>query len=110
MPVMLSVKDGYDRWSELYDDDLNPLVMIEEPHVDALLGDVAGVTVADIGCGTGRHALRLAARGGDVTAVDFSAGMLAKARAKPGAERVTWVEHDLAQPLPFATGSFDRVV
>jgi malonyl-CoA O-methyltransferase len=32
------------------------------------------------------------------------------ARAKPGADRVTWIEHDLARPLPLATGTFDRVV
>jgi malonyl-CoA O-methyltransferase len=108
--VILPVRDGYDRWSQLYDVEQNPLVMIEEPHVDAWLGEVAGLAVADIGCGTGRHAHRLAARGAVVTAVDFSDGMLAKARAKPGADRVTWVEHDLARPLPLATGAFDRVV
>lgn len=110
MALVLSVREGYDRWSELYDGDGNPLCMLEEPHVDRLLGDVSGLAIADIGCGTGRHALRLAARGARVTAVDFSAGMLAKARAKPGAADVTWVEHDLARPLPLPSGGFDRVV
>ena len=110
MALVLPVREGYDRWAELYDGDGNPLCMLEEPHVDRLLGDVRNVTVADIGCGTGRHALRLAGHGARVTAVDFSAGMLAKARAKPGADQVTWVEHDLASKLPFLDASFDRVV
>jgi malonyl-CoA O-methyltransferase len=110
MAIVLSVREGYDRWSELYDGDGNPLCMLEEPHVDRLLGDVRQLAVADIGCGTGRHALRFASHGARVTAVDFSAGMLAKARAKPGAEQITWVEHDLTSELPFAAATFDRVV
>lgn len=110
MALVLSVREGYDRWAELYDGDGNPLCMLEEPHVDRLLGDVRGLAIADIGCGTGRHALRLAGHGAHVTAVDFSAGMLAKARAKPGAEQVTWVEHDLTSELPLPARSFDRVV
>ena len=104
------VRAGYDRWAEVYDHDGNPLVALEEPEVDAALGDVRGRTLLDLGCGTGRHALRLAAAGARVTALDFSAGMLAAARAKPGADGVTFVEHDLHTPLPFADASFERVV
>ena len=70
---------------------------------------MAGLTVADIGCGTGRHALRLAAAGARVTAVDFSEAMLQRARAKPGAEAITFVRHDLAKPFPLASAAFDRV-
>ena len=102
--------DGYDRWSDVYDGDGNPLVLLEEPHVARLLGDVQGLSVLDVGCGTGRHAVRLAAQGARVTGVDFSAGMLRKARQKPGSENVTFVEHSITEPLPFAPGSFDRVV
>ena len=36
--------------------------------------------------------------------------MLAQARAKPGADRVRFLAHDLRQPLPFADACFDRVV
>jgi SAM-dependent methyltransferase len=108
--VILPTKDGYDRWSAVYDDDGNPLVLLEEPRVDQLLGDVAGCTVLDVGCGTGRHAVRLAQAGAVVTAVDFSPGMLARARAKPGAQAVTFLEHDVSRPLPLPGGAFDLVV
>jgi malonyl-CoA O-methyltransferase len=84
---------------------------MEEPEVDRLLGPPAGLDVADIGTGTGRHALRLAAAGARVTAVDFSEQMMAKARAKPGAARVRFVAHDLTRPpLPLPAAGFDRVV
>ncbi len=100
---------GYDRWAEVYDREDNPLVLLEEPQLASLAGDVAGLAVADIGCGTGRHALRFAAAGARVTAVDFSDAMLERARAKPGAEAVRFVRHDLAEPLPLTDAAFDRV-
>lgn len=106
----VSTKIGYDRWAGIYDAEDNPLVGVEEPRVTALLGNVRGLRLADVGCGTGRHALRLAAAGAEVLAFDFSEGMLAKARAKPGAERVKWQQHDLADRLPLPDGSVDRVV
>jgi ubiquinone/menaquinone biosynthesis C-methylase UbiE len=109
-PTVLPAKDGYDRWSEVYDEDGNPLVFLEESHVTRTLGNVAGLSILDVGCGTGRHAVRLAQSGAKVTGIDFSSGMLARAKSKPGAETVTFLEYDIAQPLPFEAGSFDRVL
>jgi SAM-dependent methyltransferase len=85
-------------------------VAMEEPRVDELLGEVRGLTVLDIGCGTGRHAIRLAARGAIVHALDFSPAMLERARAKAQSGAVFFQEHDLSLPLPFRAESFDRVV
>ncbi len=109
-PEKSAVQRGYDRWSEIYDHEANPLIGLEEPLVREALGDVAGLAVLDLGCGTGRHALWLASAGATVTAVDFSEGMMEKARAKPGAGKVRFLVHDLHEQLPFADGVFDRVV
>lgn len=107
--VILPTQAGYDRWAEFYDGEDNPLVLLEEKRLPPLAGEVAGLTVADIGCGTGRHALRLAAAGARVSAVDFSEAMLQRARSKPGAEAITFVRHDLAKPIPLESAAFDRV-
>lgn len=104
------VQAGYDRWAAVYDHDANPLVALEEPVLRAAVGDPVGLRVLDLGTGTGRHALWLAGRGAEVTALDFSEGMLRQARARPNAERVRFLQHDLHAPLPFADGSFDCVV
>ena len=45
-------------------------------------GDGSIVSVLDLGCGTGNHALPLSRRGYDVTGVDRSEGMLFQARQK----------------------------
>jgi len=88
----------------------NWLLELEEPEVDRALGDVKDLEVLDVGAGTGRHAVRVAQCGARVTAVDFSEEMLAKARQKTGADRVRWLVHDVALPLPFEARSFDRVL
>lgn len=106
----VSVRDGYDRWAEIYDDEDNPLIAVERQHLPALLGDVRGLSVLDAGCGTGRHSIELATAGANVSAFDLSPGMLARARAKPGGDRVRFFEHDLDEALPIADGSIDLVI
>jgi malonyl-CoA O-methyltransferase len=106
----LTTKEGYDRWAAIYDVEENPVILLEEQHLPPLLGDVRGLAVADLGCGTGRHAIRLAAAGARVTALDFSDGMVARARGKPGWERVEFIAHDLSERLPLPDRSFDRVL
>ena len=109
-PRVLPTQEGYDRWAATYDTMGNWLLELEEPEVDRALGVVSGLAVLDVGAGTGRHAIRLAEGGARVTALDFSEGMLARARGKPGADRVRWLAHDVITPLPFPDGSFDRVL
>ncbi len=107
---VVGTREGYDRWASLYDGEDNPLIRLDRRTWDALVGEVAGRRVLDVGCGTGRQSLRLAERGAIVTGIDFSEGMLARAAAKPGAARVSWVRHDAEAMLPFADGAFDIIV
>ena len=65
-----------------------------------------GDRVLDACCGTGDLALAAHELGGDVTGLDFSPAMLARARRKSGA--VSWVEGDV-RATPFADASFDAV-
>ncbi len=62
----------------------------EARYVEALLSP--GSRVLDAGCGTGRVAVELAARGLAVTGVDNDTSMLSVARRSPA---VLWFEQDL---------------
>ena len=108
--VRIPVREGYDRWAEVYDTDGNPLTALEERHIGDLVGDVSGLAVVDVGCGTGRHAVRLAAAGARVTALDFSTRMLEVARTRAGAGRVRFMLHDVTTRLPIDDGAADRVL
>ncbi|TFV86012.1 class I SAM-dependent methyltransferase [Blastococcus sp. CT_GayMR16] len=68
-----------------------------EPNaqVAALLADLPPGDAVDLAAGEGRHALWLAGLGWHVTAVDFSDVGLARGRAQPGADRVSWVTADV---------------
>ena len=107
---LAGVRDGYDRWAEVYDHDANPLTALEEPRVRGALGDVRGRDVLDLGCGTGRHTEWLAEAGARITAIDFSRGMLDEARRRVSSGSATFIAHDLREPLPLRDASFDAVV
>jgi ubiquinone/menaquinone biosynthesis C-methylase UbiE len=63
----------------------------------ALVAPLEGRTVVDLGCGTGLLEGHILPRIGDgrIVAVDFSAEMLALARARHGSDRVTWLCRDV---------------
>jgi SAM-dependent methyltransferase len=50
--------------------------------LDRALGDVAGLEVVDVACGTGRASMHLARRGAKVTGLDFAPRALDAARAE----------------------------
>lgn len=108
--IHLNSQEGYDRWSTIYDDELNPLVGLEEPVVRGWLSSPAGLRVADVGCGTGRHSVWLAEAGASVDAYDPSPGMMAKARDKLVRPGVRFHEHRLPDALPAADDTFDVVL
>jgi demethylmenaquinone methyltransferase / 2-methoxy-6-polyprenyl-1,4-benzoquinol methylase len=65
-----------------------------------------GSRALDVATGTGDLAIELAARGAEVTGLDFSEPMLVLARGK--APDVEWVEGN-ALELPYGDGEFDAV-
>lgn len=102
--------DDYDaRWTQMAA--AGESVHGEADLVEACLRAEGGTRVLDAGCGTGRVAIELAARGFAVVGADADPAMLASARAK--APDLPWIEADLAAldaaPGP-ADGPFDLVV
>ena len=63
--------------------------------VAELLDGLPPGTAVDLAAGEGRHALWLAQRGWEVTAVDFSAAGLARGQVQAGADLVRWVTADV---------------
>src|ERR671914_1108316 len=70
-----------------------------------------GMEVLDVGCGTGNATIPAARMGARVTGLEPSADLLAIARerAADAMVEIDWVQGDPAK-LPFADGSFDRVI
>ena len=87
-----------DRIAEVYDDLYGSLGSPEHvnPVVDALTALAGGRRILELGIGTGRIALPLAARGVEVHGIDASAAMVEKMRRKPGGDRIPVTLGDFA--------------
>jgi malonyl-CoA O-methyltransferase len=106
----VTIQDAYTAWAATYDEDRNRTRDLDEEVTAASLGGQHYAAIVELGCGTGKNTALLAQVGAQVTALDFSAGMLARARAKVDAPNVTFVEADLTQPWPIESGAADLVV
>lgn len=108
--IMLSTEEGYDRWSEIYDTNNNPLTALDESvFFDHFPEDISDLHIVDLGCGTGRVSRMLACEGAIVTGIDGSRGMLNKARKVSG-DSITYMYHNFEAPLPHKNGVFDHVI
>ena len=98
------------RWDERYAE-RDRLWSIEPNRTVAeVVGPMSPGRALDLGAGEGRHALWLAERGWQVTAVDFSAVGIDRARAQPGADRVEWVIADVRSWTPPRGATYDLVL
>jgi SAM-dependent methyltransferase len=97
-------QSGWTSKASAYDQHFAP---VADQAMDAILdrvGEVAGLELLDICCGTGNLAAAAATRGAHVTAIDFAPTMIEIARMKvPGAR----FEVGDAEALRFPGGSFD---
>lgn len=78
----MSFVDGYETWSQRYDDPGNGFFDLENPIVRPWLASVPPGVAIDVCCGTGRQTAYLRELGHDVRGFDGSPHMLALARAK----------------------------
>ncbi|MGJ5819736.1 class I SAM-dependent methyltransferase [Paludibaculum fermentans] len=105
-PIHLSVTGAYDRWSRFYDTYDNPMVAAATRVVAQGLGGVQDASVFEFGCGTGRNLSAFLESGAARAAgCDLSAGMLQQARQRDA--RLELLQHDMAEPLPLDSGTFD---
>jgi SAM-dependent methyltransferase len=92
-----------DAFADVYDDWYADVSDVQAT-VECVERLAAGGPVLELGIGTGRLALPLAARGVPITGVDASEAMVAELRKKPGGDALEVLVADMAEDLP--TGPF----
>ena len=99
----------YDNW---YNTPLGSFVdRLEKELIAKSAQPQAGEKALDLGCGTGIFTIWLAKQGLDVTGIDLSSEMLAKAREKAQRQdlAIHWIQADINR-LPFDRETFDLVI
>jgi SAM-dependent methyltransferase len=108
MPVDYFGEPVAERYDERYDHLTDPAVV--NPMVDFLADLARDGTALELGIGTGRIALPLAQRGVRVHGIDLSEAMVARLRAKRGAEQIVVTIGDFATTTVEATFSVAYLV
>jgi malonyl-CoA O-methyltransferase len=106
----MEIQKAYNDWSDTYDQDENLTRDLDRRVVEETLADLHFDFIFELGCGTGKNTAFLSQIGRRVHAVDFSPGMIAKAKEKVTAENVEFERMDITQAWRFDNGSFDLIV
>ncbi len=99
-----------EKWDRRYEDGSYESRTYPSPFLDAWLDRLPRGRALDLACGMGRNALRLAAAGYDVDAMDISSVALERARkvAETKGVDVTWIPADLDE-APLAAGNYTLI-
>jgi len=105
----MDVKQAYNIWADQYDTNNNKTRDLEAISLRTTLEDHEFQNCLEIGCGTGKNTVYLLTKSKQVTSVDLSDEMLAKAKQKINAEHVQFVQADITKEWIFVSGQYDLV-
>src|SRR5262245_26793325 len=103
----MSIQKAYNEWSESYDSDENLTRDLDQQVTREVFVNAHFDSILEIGCGTGKNTPFYSQIGKKVNAVDFSQGMIEKAKQKVKAENVNFSTMDLTKKWKFDDHSFE---
>ena len=104
------VEAAYNRWAASYDDDKNATRDLDAMVVRRTPLSLKGADVLELGSGTGKNTVHLAAAARQVVAMDFAEGMIARAHERIATSNVRFLRHDVRDPWPVDGRTMDVVV
>ena len=107
--MKMNIQNAYNEWSESYDLDTNLTRDLDHKVTRDLLANLQFDSILELGCGTGKNTVFLAQIGMRVHALDFSQGMIEKAKEKVQAENVHFSMADLTKRWPCDDETYDLI-
>jgi len=98
----MDVKQAYSIWADQYDANKNKTRDLEAISLRTTLKNIDSDNCLEIGCGTGKNTEWLLTKANQITAVDLSEEMLAKANDKIISGKVRFVQADITKAWTFA--------
>ena len=106
----MNIKDAYNDWSATYDTDENLTRDLDQRVTRNALENLHINSILEIGCGTGKNTGLLSQIGENVHAVDFSQGMIDKAKEKIRTSNVRFSIANIKEKWPYGDQSYDLIV
>jgi ubiquinone/menaquinone biosynthesis C-methylase UbiE len=105
----MDAEKAYNKWASQYDTNINKTRDLEGQALRVLLTTVSFDSVLEIGCGTGKNTEWFVEKAKEVTAIDLSDEMLAKAKEKITSHRAQFKQADITFPWTFSDKQYDLV-
>jgi ubiquinone/menaquinone biosynthesis C-methylase UbiE len=105
----MDIRTAYNNWSQQYDSNENKTRDLEAYALKAILCGIDFKNVLEIGCGTAKNTVWLTKKAKQVTAVDLSEEMLAKAKTKINTNAVLFIQADITAQWDFTEKNYDLV-
>ncbi|MBX2877668.1 MAG: class I SAM-dependent methyltransferase [Saprospiraceae bacterium] len=93
----MSIAEAYNQWANQYDSNENKTRDLDRVATQKTLGKYAFDRVLELGCGTGKNTVWLLEQEAEVIGVDFSEGMLKKARQKIQSPKARFLRADITE-------------
>jgi len=105
----MDIQNAYNEWSDIYDTNTNLTRDLDSTVTRNLLANQHFDSILELGCGTGKNTVIFAEIGDHVYALDFSEGMIQKAREKVKEENVRFDVADLTKPWNCRDNAYDLI-
>ncbi|HMX18929.1 MAG TPA: class I SAM-dependent methyltransferase [Anaerolineales bacterium] len=105
----MDIQTAYNEWSGIYDTNTNLTRDLDSKLTRDLLAHQKFDSILELGCGTGKNTIFFSQIGKKVHALDFSPGMIEKARTKVSASHVRFEMADLTKHWPCQNEAYDLI-
>ncbi len=105
----MNIQKAYNDWSDVYDSGSNLTRDLDQTVTADVLANLRFKSILELGCGTGKNTAFLSQIGEELLAIDFSEGMLKKAKEKLVSTNVLFCAADMTKVWPCRAGSVELV-
>ncbi len=105
----MNIQTAYNEWSEIYDSNDNLTRDLDQKITRDTFTNQQFDSILELGCGTGKNTAFLVQIGKNVHALDFSQGMIEKAKEKVRAGNIRFSMADLTKQWPCENETYDLI-
>ncbi len=105
----MEIKNAYNEWSGIYDSNINLTRDLDSAVTRSLLANRRFDSILELGCGTGKNTVFFMEIGARIHALDFSEGMIQKAKEKVGTGNVRFEVADLTKRWPCEDDAYNLI-